>query len=279
MSESDAEALMRKQPWIDCMCSNEQLRRISDMAFRHPLMMKISAHIMQHILRHECIPGDQKTPVELFLDLATSGDWDFWDDLLKEEMHGSFSLIQCFEKSLERVPSEHLHSVVQFLELISFISPQHGVLSSSHFTKFFRPRPWLAIHSRSGDIPDIVLLQSDLRGKGRILSMMEKVSLLISDTDTQLTFVHPLWLHCARHKCEPARRSIWLRELLLICFVESTVEGYSTTTELFLENILEHVGLLTLDLESLTTGQPMKSWVEAKNLEISTNKTEPGVSF
>ncbi|KAM5353675.1 hypothetical protein ACJ41O_000325 [Fusarium nematophilum] len=267
MSNDDAAALMRL-----AMTANDLIaptpevgRRIASIACHHPSMMLLSAYFIGHVLAYERMTAPQRSEVSMFSEMFTTGDWGLRRDLLDTEIYGSLSLMQSFKRSLDRLPGAVSPQVLRLVEIISFISPPFGSPSRAPYREFFRDRPWIRETAQVLYMPDYDLLVSRGAARGTFFAAMRKVSLLLAGgTRPGDAFIHPIWLECARHQCQERRRS-WIRQLLLVCWLDSTRGHFPQTADTFLKNILGNCRSFAISLHKLNLGSAAQAWVQERS--------------
>ncbi|KAI1088090.1 hypothetical protein F5B19DRAFT_28264 [Rostrohypoxylon terebratum] len=201
------------------------------------------------------------TVADGLVDQLSHYDWETRREVLSMRFPGPFSLLQLFEKSLNRLPVEIRPDIEQLTTAIAFISPPLGLLSRIP-VHFFQKHCWLDKRSNFGDFPQYeILLSSSLTKLSQLFSALKSVSLLDDSPSNDGSFIHPIWLECASHRCGKAERISWLRQLLLISFIIiSSKDRVDPTWKLYLDNIRIHVRVSGLSVADMNLGPDVEGW-------------------
>ncbi|KAI1387295.1 uncharacterized protein F4822DRAFT_278876 [Hypoxylon trugodes] len=234
----ESRILLRREIGPEIAAADEELYRIAAISCYHPAMMLALVHYMRHILRRIYPANSIVGKLVRFLD---EYNWQIRRAVFRQEIPGSLSLLGLYERPLERLKPEVRTDVSSLMDVVAFVSAPIGSSTRTSFHDFFRERPWLDSRMEDVDFPNRELLATPFLEHATTLSELERVSLLDrSPLSVNPSDIHPIWLECARHRCEVPMRKVWLRQLLLICFLDSTKDKYEETSNLFLENILMH---------------------------------------
>ncbi|KAI1457062.1 P-loop containing nucleoside triphosphate hydrolase protein [Annulohypoxylon moriforme] len=185
----ESEALLRRELEGNPI-TDEQVYRIVEVACHHPLMMLATAHLIRH----------QPKFIFTALGYSTAASW------LVDKVPGPLSLLQLYERSLDRLPAENQQDIIQFITAIAFISPPIGSPSQTPIIPFFQGRGRLNDQKDFNGFPNHAILSLSLMKLSSIFSEMERVSLLDDSPSNDGSYVHPIWLECARHRCTKDER-------------------------------------------------------------------------
>lgn len=264
LSEEDSFSLLKREMEThNIEASVTEISSVAKISSYHPLTMLVSVHFMRHVLQYEQVSPNRSLSAE-FIDVIRRRESKFRRDLLETELHGCLSLMQSFERSLQRLGASLAHTALCFIELVAFISSPYGIQEQSKYTEFFIARPWL--DAAKAMVPDHTLLRSS-EGKGRILAAIARVSLLIDCSSSDGQFL-PIWLECARHRCEEQRMIDCLRQLCYVCFLDSTQGNIEKTANRFLHNIFINSTSFGISLAGLFTNSEIVDWISKKAEDI-----------
>ena len=254
----EAVALLSREMFShSIIASSTESQSLASLSCGHPLTILVYVHFMAHVLRYEQASPSQRTLTAAFIELSGGQGRRARANLLRTQIHGCPSLMESFERSIQRLETLVVSTAVRLIEIIAFISAPPGCQTEAHYSVYFRARPWL--EEADDDMPDYDLLGS-LEGKGIIFVALEKVSLLLNNASSETQFP-PIWLECARHRCEAKTRIRYLRQLLYVCFLDSTSDGVETTAELFLNNIVTNAESFGISRMELCGGLDIGCWL------------------
>ncbi|KAI1100332.1 hypothetical protein F4804DRAFT_348598 [Jackrogersella minutella] len=263
LTEQESQILIRRGLGEGIAITDQQVQRIAAISCNHPATMLALAHYIRHKPKLLC-SDSHPTVAHGVISLLDDRDWETRSEVLNLGISNSLSLLQLYERSLDRLPAKLRPEITEFLAAIAFISPPLGSSSRTSIVQLFRSRPWLAAQMNSVSIPDHQLLGSSLGKKEEIFRAVKRVSLLDDSPTNDGSYIHPIWLECARHRCKRHERITWLRQLLLICFLDADKDGLEVTSELYLDNIRTHIRVSDFAFEDLGLGSSIQAWLHQK---------------
>ncbi|KFA49104.1 hypothetical protein S40293_11137 [Stachybotrys chartarum IBT 40293] len=257
LNGQDALALIQRQLTTKRIPASEaQLQRLMDITLKHPLLIHMSISYIDHFIR---FLQPNETLVEHFLVKMAAHDWLTRESLIRLELSGLQTLAHSFERSLERLPDGSLDKVLPIIESVAFVSTPFSPIDLMALSPLFRRRCRPDPEFGAEDLPDWETLTSPLETSHQWLFAMKRTSLLVAD-DGGAYYFHPVWLECARHRCAPDRRKSWLKQLIVVCFVDWQADS-KETAGMFLSHVLRHRQQLCVGLEELGLSQSLIDWV------------------
>ncbi|KAI0891825.1 hypothetical protein F4806DRAFT_500613 [Annulohypoxylon nitens] len=256
----ESEMLLRRELGEGCDITDEQVYRIIAIACHHPLTMLVLAHLIRHKPKFIYTAMGYQTVAGGLISQLNNYEWETRREVLSLKFPGPLSLLQLYERSLDRLPPDVQPDIAQLITAMAFISPPLGSPCQVSVIQFFLEHRWLDKQSDFDDFPNYKILSSSLPKISRLFSGLKNVSLLDDGPSNDGSFVHPIWLECSRHRCGKAVRISWLRQLLLISFIISSKKEVDPTWKLYRENIRIHVRVSGFSFADMDLDPVVEKW-------------------
>ncbi|KAL9595847.1 MAG: hypothetical protein Q9219_006189 [cf. Caloplaca sp. 3 TL-2023] len=199
------------------------------------------------------------TPAAAFIRFSKGPDWKARKRFIAYKPSLGFSVIQTFASSIDRMQSPR-EATIDFLELITFLGDNRGLLHSRDF--FTSLKSWIGC--LKDELPDYALFSQDSDNQNEYLLELERVSIGMRLVVPGPLQIHPLWIECVQQRAGHTGRLRWLRQIMTISYTSCShyVQHHGREVDPFAKNAVSIAARFAISSEDLCSSNDIWNWFQ-----------------
>jgi hypothetical protein len=199
------------------ICSDDDLQKLVNYLGNHPLGIQHAMEFISKQLVHSL--STTRSPAQIFLDLFSSPEHESRRLFLETKYFQNRSILDCYQVSVNRLPSEDRDSSLSLLRFAAFLKSEKPENDIFHFLGAAKEW-WQYWQKLDGQLDDFKLLSMSMSSIGDIkqskyIKDLVEVSLLT--VSGQKRDIHCLWAECIRQLANEKDRVRCVKQIILIC--------------------------------------------------------------